>query len=144
MKAGRPHGEGKMFYHTGDYYTGSWDNGLYSGKGEHKTGEDLYVGNFVKKKRHGPGDFFSAKKTEGFFSCMFFEDFMEGDGNITFHNGDRYKGFIRDRKMHKYGKLVLYEGGQYEGEFKDGYYHGTGTLTHEDGTVEPTKYWFYG
>lgn len=46
---------------------------------------------------------------------------------ITFPNGDKYTGEVKDGKMHGHGTLILANWDTYVGDFKDNKFHGQGT-----------------
>jgi hypothetical protein len=52
------HGEGKMFYGTGNSYIGSWEDDKPNGFGKKKWANgDVYEGTWAKGKQHGEGTF---------------------------------------------------------------------------------------
>jgi len=48
---------------------------------------------------------------------------------ITYDNGAKYKGEMKDNKRNGEGTYTFVSGNKYEGEFKDGKYNGQGTYT---------------
>ena len=54
-------------------------------------------------------------------------------GNITYANGAKYKGELKDGIPNGQGFLSLPDGGKYVGEFKEGIINGQGTVTLSDG-----------
>lgn len=55
---------------------------------------------------------------------------------MTFHNGTlRYNGYVIASKMNGQGTLTFENGDVYEGQFKNGIFHGKGTYTSTNGWV---------
>jgi len=55
------------------------------------------------------------------------------DGTLTFPDGSKYVGQVKDGKPHGQGTLTFPGGYKYEGQFKNGAFHGHGTMTWSDG-----------
>lgn len=53
---------------------------------------------------------------------------------MTFSNGNRYEGELREGKPHGKGILTFADGRRYEGEFHQGQFHGKGILVFPDQT----------
>ena len=66
-----------------------------------------------------------------FSSIVFSSD--KKQGNITYANGAKYKGELKDGIPNGQGFLSLPDGGKYVGEFKEGIINGQGTFTFSDG-----------
>ena len=66
-----------------------------------------------------------------FSSLVFSSD--KKQGNITYANGAKYKGELKDGIPNGQGFLSLPDGGKYVGEFKEGIINGQGTVTLSDG-----------
>ena len=66
-----------------------------------------------------------------FSSLVFSSDKKQGD--ITYANGAKYKGELKDGIPNGQGFLSLPDGGKYVGEFKEGIINGQGTVTLSDG-----------
>ena len=66
-----------------------------------------------------------------FSSLVFSSD--KKQGNITYANGAKYKGELKDGIPNGQGFLSLPDGGKYVGEFKEGIINGQGTVTLPDG-----------
>ena len=66
-----------------------------------------------------------------FSSLVFSSD--KKQGNITYANGAKYKGELKDGIPNGQGFLSLPDGGEYVGEFKEGIINGQGTFTFSDG-----------
>jgi hypothetical protein len=56
-----------------------------------------------------------------------------GQGIMTYANGDKYDGQFKDGKKHGQGTLTFANGHKYIGQFKDDAMHGQGTITYADG-----------
>ena len=52
---------------------------------------------------------------------------------MTFHNGDKYVGELKDGKRHGQGTFTSTDGSKYVGEYKDGKKNGQGTNTWSSG-----------
>lgn len=59
---------------------------------------------------------------------------VNGFGEVTFENGDRYLGMIKDGLPNGYGKTVTNDGAIYEGEHFNRTFHGSGKLILSDGS----------
>jgi len=66
--------------------------------------------------------------------------FPNGQGILTFPDGEKYVGEYKDGLKHGQGTYTWNDGEKYEGEFKDGKKHGQGTLTYGKGEWEGQKY----
>ena len=56
-----------------------------------------------------------------------------GNGILTYHDGEKYVGEFKDGIYHGYGTFSLPYGMKYQGEWKDGKYHGKGIYTYPYG-----------
>jgi hypothetical protein len=54
---------------------------------------------------------------------------------VTFPNGDRYEGEIRDGVFEGWGVYYYADGGRYEGEFRNDFINGTGTFFYRNADV---------
>ena len=59
----------------------------------------------------------------------------DGNGTLTFSNGDEYVGGIKDGKPNGRGTCTFANGDKYVGEWKDGQWNGQGTFTSANGDV---------
>jgi hypothetical protein len=181
FKDGKPNGQGTMTFPDGSKMVGDWKVGnpwkviLYHGNGEisgrivngemMKQGKGkngvLYFG-----RRNGEIGYYK-EKWEGLVSkenkditkysgeiknglpngqgTLTFPDGEKyvgewkdweknGQGTFTFHNGDKYVGEWKNEERNGKGIKTTTDGGKYEGEWKDGYENGQGTQTWSDGT----------
>ena len=60
---------------------------------------------------------------------------MNGQGTVTFENGDTYKGNFVNGTFSGYGTFTAKAGWKYEGQFVNGQPEGQGTLTTEQNVV---------
>jgi hypothetical protein len=58
---------------------------------------------------------------------------LNGQGTLTFANGDKYAGEIKDGQRNGQGINTFANGAKYVGQFKDDKYYGQGTFTFGDG-----------
>ena len=58
-----------------------------------------------------------------------------GQGTMTFANGDTYTGGWKDGDRHGQGTMTYPNGDTHTGEWKDDKENGQGTYTYADGTV---------
>ena len=120
----KKHGYGRFTWHTGESYTGTWENDIMNGSGKMKwPGLGEYEGDFVKGKREGHGTF-----------TWTYEGTPE-DGAPLLFEGD----WAAD-KIGKSGTLILNGIGTYEGEFSRQVRNGTGTFTWLNGDIYSGKW----
>ncbi|MEW4354906.1 MORN repeat-containing protein [Streptococcus pneumoniae] len=65
---------------------------------------------------------------------------MNGEGTLTFANGDTYKGKFRNGTFNGKGTFTAKAGWTYEGDFVNGQPEGQGTLTTESNTIYKGKF----
>ncbi|XP_025425103.1 uncharacterized protein LOC112694003 isoform X2 [Sipha flava] len=98
---GRPHGRGKAVWPEDDVYEGDWVDGFMDGVGTYKWTSnprdhnrlvirscDKYTGQWLKSKKHGSGEFYSAEtgtKMRGNWS----DDVLNGPCEIILRTGRR-------------------------------------------------------
>ena len=61
------------------------------------------------------------------------DDKRNGQGSLTFPNGDKYEGGFKDGFPHGQGRYSYSDGKMYKGELKDGKRNGQGTFIFPDG-----------
>lgn len=71
-------------------------------------------------------------------------NYTNGQRTITYDNGDKYEGEIKDGKRHGQGKYTKPSGYMYEGEWKDGKTHGQGTEYTSTGKICYNGEWMNG
>lgn len=162
---GKREGNGDMIFPNGDSYTGEWTNNEFDGFGvyEYAAAKAVYQGDWSGGLQNG----------NGFYKCPQFsyngqweKGWMDGDGVLTFSNGDRYRGTVHENlidgigsynyangnwyegefvngKMNGLGVFQFKNGNRFEGEFYDGKIYGDGTmyLVGDKGTVSITGFW---
>ena len=162
---GKREGNGDMIFSNGDSYTGEWANNKFDGFGvyEYAAAKAVYQGDWSGGLQNG----------NGFYKCPQFsyngqweKGWMDGDGVLTFSNGDRYEGTVHENiidgigsynyasgnwyegefvngKMNGLGVFQFKNGNRFEGEFYDGKIYGDGTmyLVGDKGTVSITGFW---
>ena len=72
-------------------------------------------------------------KSDNIYSGAFLNGKRNGQGTLTFTNGDKYVGEFKDGQYNGQGTYTLANGNKYFGEFKVGKYNGQGTLTFTSG-----------
>lgn len=66
----------------------------------------------------------------------------QGDGAVSFTNGDRYQGAFAQGKIEGRGTWTSAKGSTYSGEWRDGKRHGVGTYQWDHGSAYAGD-WFY-
>ena len=109
------------------YYTEKWE-GFES---EDNRDFSKYEGEIKIGFPNGQGilTFPDGEKYEGEFK----DGKKNGQGTHTWKDGDKYVGEHKDGKYQGQGTYTWKDGGKYVGEFKDGKYDGQGTHTFPDG-----------
>ncbi|NJR41906.1 MAG: hypothetical protein HC767_03870 [Akkermansiaceae bacterium] len=98
--AGNRCGYGVCRYYNGDFYEGTWADGVRNGIGMQQcTDGSNYVGQYKEAKR-------------------------EGYGVYTFHNGDCYLGTYKQDLPNGLGVYLFEKGQKYMGEWESGKKHG--------------------
>jgi hypothetical protein len=130
-------------YYDESSETASWDgvclNGRANGKGkliwrfkkDTIWEEQIFVGEYKDGKENGQGTitFANGNKYVGEFK----NDKMNGPGTFTEANGNKYVGEYKDNKKHGPGTYTFAVGGKYAGEWKDDKRNGQGTQVNVDG-----------
>lgn len=62
-------------------------------------------------------------------------DRLNGQGELSYANGDSYQGEFKNGSFHGKGVFTSHKGWTYEGDFERGQAHGQGMLRTEDGRV---------
>lgn len=78
------------------------------------------------------GQMTSPKFEKNAFYEKFF--FLQGEGEMHYSNGDRFKGHYKNGQRHGYGQLTFKNGNILEGNFKQDKIAGKGFLLYLDGT----------
>lgn len=121
------HGEGSLFYNSGNVYKGQWKNGAPDGVGEKQySNGDSFVGLWSQGKRQGRGSYLY---NEGhIFEGIYVDDKPNGYGILTTIQGDRYSGWWRNGLKEGTGVEILHEGQMLVGTWKNGLKEGPGKL----------------
>ena len=106
---------------------GKW--GWYKSGNEKKDGK--YLGEIENEVPNGQGKltFSDGEKYVG----EWLDGERNGQGTYTWSDGRKYVGEFKDGKKNGQGTKTWTNGDMYEGEFKDGKYDGQGTYTWSDG-----------
>jgi hypothetical protein len=123
-------------------WSGGAKDGFANGKGTMKWFEDGVLsekveGTFVKGKAEGKCTFeMYDKHGKSAISgtAVFKNGKAEGQGEITWADGRKYKGEIKNGKENGHGVLTWKHGASYDGEFKNGLREGKGTFITANGT----------
>lgn len=162
---GKREGNGDMMFPNGDSYTGEWSNNEFNGFGvyEYAAAKAVYQGEWSGGLQNGNGFY---KSPQFSYNGQWEKGWMDGDGVLTFSNGDRYEGTVHENiidgigsynfangnwyegefvngKMNGLGVFQFKKGDRFEGEFYDGKIYGDGTmyLVGDKGTVSITGFW---
>jgi hypothetical protein len=125
-------GKGFIRFVNDDIYQGEWEYGLFHGQGTFITKNEEYNGKW------GKGCFISGRKTDSFgviYEGVWNKEGKINEGEITFLNGDFYKGEIQNLKMHGQGVLFQKNGVVLEGIWFEGRYV-QGRKNDVDGTIK--------
>lgn len=113
-------GYGIQTYPNGNKYEGSWENGARCGEGVlwirpagQKKLRKLYIGGWLKDKRHGKGTCFY--KNAEYYQGDWVSGRRHGQGQMRYANGDLYLGAWHDDQRSGYGTLNRANGDSYEG-----------------------------
>lgn len=121
---------GRIVWPSGDYYEGTFKNGLFHGLGELKTANVIYNGDFEEGVARGKGEI-TFDTGEVYAGEV---DFGRANGEGVMQLADAgYSGSFKDNRFHGQGVLTYHSGDRYEGEFVDGQFEGQGILNYADG-----------
>lgn len=100
------HGNGWAHLPNGDFYKGSYSNGLRHGYGLYvfKTGE-RYIGNYRHGLKCGMGTFYYADGTS--YAGEWKANKRHGHGRYTYTNGDCYEGIWYKGQRHGLGSYIF-------------------------------------
>ncbi|MDR0199319.1 MAG: hypothetical protein LBI43_01935 [Streptococcaceae bacterium] len=83
----------------------------------------------------------TLKTTTYSYTGMIFNGQPEGEGTLTYTNGDSYVGHFKEGKFEALGTFHSKAGNwSYTGNFSDGVADGKGTLTTPDGVKHPEQF----
>ena len=118
---------GEFQFEDSSTYQGMYNDNLTEnsksreGKGEYKSKEGIYVGDWVNDAMEGDGQYTSCDTKET-YSGSFKNNLYEGFGKYTFSNGSFYEGEWMAGRMHGKGVFVDEFGEKWSGTFKEGVY----------------------
>ena len=116
-------------------YKGDIKNFKKEGKGEEKTNEYFYEGDFVNDLRHGNGKItFYNNKGES-YEGQYTNGELTGKGFYIWKNNHTYSGDFVNGKMHGRGIYKWPDGNQYEGEYINNIKEGQGEFRWKDGRI---------
>ena len=129
---GKREGNGDMVFPNGDSYTGEWANNEFDGFGvyEYATAKAVYQGDWAGGLQNGNGLY---KCPQFSYNGQWDKGWMDGDGVLTFSNGDRYEGTIHENMIDGIGSYNFANGNWYEGEFVNGKMNGLGVFQFQNG-----------
>lgn len=115
-----PHGEGSITFKSGNYYCGTFENGLFSGRGT------MY---YPKNKEEGKIKALS-------FSGIWKNNKIEGLAEIIYDNGDKFVGNFAKSIRSGYGKHFSKENYDFECNWRDNIPYGTAKVYLDDKLYE--------
>ena len=137
IRNGRREGSGVRL-HAGAVpllYVGEYVRGRRQGVGrllDLSSGSLVYEGQWSRDAKHGEGTLFHDGAT---YRGGFAGDAFDGQGKLSWANGNVYQGEFRGGKRSGRGVIKFAAGDAYEGEFLDGLFHGEGTYRWPAGEV---------
>ncbi|TWI52407.1 hypothetical protein IQ22_03551 [Pseudomonas duriflava] len=133
FKDGLANDQGEHHLVTGTHYQGSFQAGLYEGKGVLTTPAGRYEGQFHQGLFHGKGFLESADGWR--YQGEFVKGVMQGEGSRTDSDGSEYSGTFRNGQLNGQGQWADLEGNFYEGGFIDSLFSGKGRYQSADGSI---------
>lgn len=160
---GKPVGKGRLISQNGDYYEGTVEGSLASGKGISENSLVRYEGEFQNNIPHGEGVetsldckskfvgvFQKGNKKYGklvwgedkqyTYEGSFANNLFQGSGVLR-SQGGTYTGSFFGGSKHGRGRYEWYDGRVYEGEYQNDMKHGYGELYNSDGSPSYKGYW---
>ena len=127
-------GKGKYIYSDNSSYEGRFLKGNRHGKGSFIFKEGHYIGLFNKNKKDGEGklSYYNGESYIGQFKSNTFN----GKGKFVYANGDVYKGHWQDGKKEGYGTYIYKNQDIYVGYYVNDKKSGKGTLTNVDQNIQ--------
>jgi len=121
-----------IYYETGDLYKGNLLSGKRHGPGYYydRAGQMTYNGYFLNDKRHGQGTLCTERdgiENTYIYDGEWFEGCRNGMGQEVTSQG-KYNGEWLEDLRHGHGVSVDKDGNMYEGQFSFGKKHGQGKL----------------
>lgn len=164
LKNGVPHGQGTLRYKTGSEYKGAWKNGNRHGQmtSTYKNFKKIGIwennfkynvscykdgelsGKYIEGKYYKKSELSHNILNRGDQKTITYPDGSKyvgeikngkrhGKGNYLFASGDRYVGEWYNNNITGKGIFLFRYGDKYEGEFLKGKFHGDGGYTDQNG-----------
>ena len=114
-------------------YKGDIKNFKKEGKGEERTSDYFYEGDFANDLKHGNGKIVYNKGDS--YEGQFTNGEITGKGFYTWKNKHTYFGDFVGGKMHGKGLYKWTDGNQYEGEYINNIKEGQGEFKWKDGRI---------
>jgi len=127
-------GMGEQITDSGVHFKGAFIKNLKEGKGNEKSNNYQYEGDFKNNKKDGKGKikyFITNEEYEGDFK----EDKINGTGTYIFSNRNTYSGTFLNGKMHGKGIFKWTDGSEYNGEYVNNIKEGKGKFKWKNGRV---------
>lgn len=152
---GLRHGNGTMYYATGEEYVGQWVlDKKYYGVQEWAANSflDLTMSDvYGQDNLEGSEKNSSENKTENTYakdvaagpakySGYWLDELPHGEGTMNYTNGDVYKGSFKQGLHDGYGIFAEADGIRYEGDWVNGKRHGKGKTMWSDGHIYEGQY----
>ena len=102
-------------------------------QGTRKIADGDYVGEWLANRPNGQGTLTWPDGNK--YAGQFHDGTISGQGALTWANGDKYVGEFHGGKMHGMGSLVWANGQKYIGTFSAGALSGQGTMFAADGSA---------
>ena len=119
--------KGSIFFESGDWCNGEFEDGVLNGFGEyHWANGNYYIGDWVDNLKHGNGAMYFAN------GDYYIGEFQYDAVNIT---GDIYKGNRVNGIPDGYGEYFWPSGEMHKGNFVDGKYEGYGEHYYKSGDI---------
>jgi len=119
VKNGKKHGQGSLFFNSGDKYVGEWRNDKKHGQGTYTYSDgEKYVGQWQGGNMHGKGAYFF--KSGNNFVGHWQKDKKQGRGTYYFKNGDKWEGTYKNDKKHGPGVYTWASGESQEEVYENG------------------------
>ena len=112
-------------------------NLVMQGRGVLYNGKYYYVGYWDDNKPKGYFNRYNNYKSIN-FQGFFLNDFTidpDKKGRIFFKNGEKYKGYFKNNKMHGFGTYYFPSGNSFSGTFSNGKFDGTGKYFYNNGLI---------
>ena len=112
-------------------------NLVMQGRGVLYNGKYYYVGYWDDNKPNGYFNRYNNYKSIN-FQVFFLNDFTidpDKKGRIFFKNGEKYKGYFKNNKMHGFGTYYFPSGNSFSGTFSNGKFDGTGKYFYNNGLI---------